>query len=228
MKKSFLMMAFAALFILSNSVVWAETKPCPQCWVKLKARGIKSVKVTPIPGKNIMKVHMKNIKQALERAGINEPVSIFLSIGNKNLGSLGSFTPSVRDDGEHGDGAANRSNFTSIPRTKNIKVTRGLFHAIQQKTKATTARSSSLARPARPARPATVARPARPARPASVYRPARPARPATVARPARPARPAAPVGKMRTKTSQQNRGLLTFRNSKGQVMVYLQVRIVGM
>jgi hypothetical protein len=216
MKKTLFMTVFAALFIVSSSIVWAETKPCPQCWAKLKAMGIKSVTVTPEPGKNIIRVHMGRIKQALEKAGINEQVTIFLSIGNNNLGSLGSFTPSVRDDGEHGDGAANRPAFTSIPKTKNVKVIQGMFHAIQQKTSATGARSSALARPARPARPAMV------------VRPARPARPATIARPARPARPAGPAAQTQMKTSPQRQGLLTFKNSKDQVMVYLPVEIVGM
>jgi len=226
MRKKILLTIFASLFTVSSSIAWAETKPCPQCWANLKAVGIQSLTVNPVPGENILKVHMGRIRQALEKAGINEPVSIFLSIGNNNLGSLGSFTPSARDDGEHGDGAANRPIFSSIPVIKNVSVAPALFIVEQQETSATDATLPTLARPARPARPATVIRPARPENLATIARPARPAQPARIRLTARPERPAQPAGQMQTLMNRQ--GLLTFKNSKGQVMVYLQVAIVGM
>lgn len=154
---------------------------------------------------------MDSIKQALERTGINERVSVYLSVCDDNPAYLGSFAPSVRDDGEHGDGAANRSRFKSIPRAKNVKVASSFFHVNRSKTSGAVARSSTYARPARPS---TLVRPARPARP-----------PATMARPSRPARPSGPATQIQTQTRQ---GLLMFKNSKGQAMVYLRVEINGM
>lgn len=233
----FFVVVVVALFIMSNSNVWAGTKSCPQCWAELKAKGIKSVKVTPIATRNIVKVHMGSIKQALERAGINEPVSIFLSFGDKNPGYLGSFAPTVRDDGEHGDGAAHRSLFKSIPMTKNVKVAPSLFNANLSKTSSAVARSSTYARPSRPSHPdgmirpsrpsnpETLIRPSRPSNPETAIRPSRPSNPETMIRPSRPSRPSGPASQIRTQTRQ---GLLTFKNSKGQTMVYLPVEINGM
>ena len=124
MKKQVFVLVFSVLFLSSG--LWAESKPCKQCWAKLKAKGIKTLKVKLVAKNNTIKVQMKNIQQALEKAGINEKVTVLLRIGNKNLGSLGSYTPSVKDDGEHGN-----LKFKSMPEVKDLSVKPGMINALK-------------------------------------------------------------------------------------------------
>ena len=95
-------------------------------------------------------------------------------LGNNNLGSLGRYTPSVKDDGEHSDSVK----FNSRPEVKNLSVTPEMINAFK---------------------PQLAARPALP--------------PGRIRAPLQPGSPT------------MSHSLLTFKNSKGQVMVYLQVQI---
>ncbi|HDP94591.1 MAG TPA: hypothetical protein ENN40_04425 [Candidatus Aminicenantes bacterium] len=197
------------LLMCAGLVFAGMEKEVPNPWVVLKEKGVMSLQVTPVKGEKQVVVELTPIRAALEDAGLNEKVMVYLSIGGREVGCLGKFTPQVADDGNHGDGKANPSlvRFPTIPKLKNMHLKWDP--------------DDNDAGLARPARPATVVRPARPA---TVMRPARPARPATVMRPARPARPA----RIRMPAPDPLFGILTFRNAEGRTMLHMQVKIIGM
>ena len=120
MKKRTIILVIAALLLYSAA--WADSKPCKKCWTILKAKGIKTLKLKIMAKNNAVLVDMKGIKQALEKAGINEKVSVMLQVDKNNLGSLGSFAPKVKDDGEHGD---SKVHFASMPAAAKLKVKQG-------------------------------------------------------------------------------------------------------
>ena len=223
MKRRFFILICTVLF--ASSGIMAASKPCKQCWTKLKSKGIKTLKVKMVAKNNIIKVQMKGIQKALEQAGINEKVTILLQIGDKRLGSLGSYAPSVKDDGQHDDGSVKddgrhgdgKIKFISMPAVRNLRISQKMFDVF---------RSHGAARPKSPGTKAWKVRPARPKSPGTKAWKVRPARPARVTvLPGRTARPARPARVARPKSPTPPFGLLTFKNSMGQVMVYLQVQI---
>lgn len=119
MRKLLLAIAISGFLFISLS---AKQSSLNKRWSSFRSRGIRTIKLTRAPRTNTLKVHMKGIKMALERAGINEKVSIYLYDGSKRIAHLGSYSPSVKDDGEHGDGAAGRVLFKNMPSIKNVKL----------------------------------------------------------------------------------------------------------
>lgn len=119
MRKLLLAIAISGFLFISLS---AKQSSSNKRWSSFRSRGIRTIKLTRAPRTNTLKVHMKGIKMALERAGINEKVSIYLYVGGKKIANLGSYSPNVKDDGEHGDKVARKALFKSMPATKNVKL----------------------------------------------------------------------------------------------------------
>ena len=120
----------------------SEKEDYKESWEKLKKIQLKTLKFTSVPEENTVKFNMQGIKNALEKAGITEKVTIELYVEDKLFGNLGTYGPDTK---------ATKVKFSAIPelvKVKGMPETQGIL------------------RPARPARPETTARPARPARPA--------------------------------------------------------------
>jgi hypothetical protein len=121
MRKLLLTIAIS-IFIFTN--LNARGASVNKRWSSFKSRGIKTIKLTHVSRTNTLKVHMKGIKMALERAGIHEKVSIYLYVGGKKIANLGTYSPNVKDDGEHGDKVARKVLFKSMPAMKNVRLSK--------------------------------------------------------------------------------------------------------
>ncbi len=85
-------------------------------WNAFKEKGIRTIRLTHVTGGNQLKVHMKGIRAALERAGIDERVSVFLKVGQKKIVPLGNYSPS-RKARAKGSGTVH---FNQMPAIKKI------------------------------------------------------------------------------------------------------------
>lgn len=105
MKNMFLIITILVLFSFTLHAGQTTIKKAPakqvfkkqataaQKWNTFKGKGIKTIRLTHVTGANQLKVHMKGIRAALERAGIDESVSIFLDAGQKQIVPLGNYSP---------------------------------------------------------------------------------------------------------------------------------------
>jgi len=124
MKRFLLIIALLALSA-SNlpakpaSVKHTVVKPAAtaQQWKTLKTRGIKAIHLTP-SGRKELKIHMGSIRAALEKADINETVSVLLYVGGKRTAHLGRYEPGRK---------SGQADFSQIPTIKKVpwKFTRG-------------------------------------------------------------------------------------------------------
>jgi len=119
MMRRFLMVV--ALLVLSApplpakqaAVTRSAVKPqatAPQ-WHTLKSRGIKMVRLTPVADGKQVKVHMTGIRAALEKAAVNETVSVLLYVGGKRVATLGRYAPSRK---------SGKTRFSQMPAVKKI------------------------------------------------------------------------------------------------------------
>jgi hypothetical protein len=119
MKKIILIIAILFLFFNNLHAEKLKIKQTPklQKWNTFKATGIKSIRLSHVTKGNQLRVHMHGIKAALEKAAIDEKVSVFLKIDNKQVAFLGSYSPSKNSRAK----GAGPVVFNQIPTVKNIK-----------------------------------------------------------------------------------------------------------
>jgi hypothetical protein len=122
MKKILLIIAILFLFFnnLHAAKLTIKQTPTLQKWNSFKATGIKSIRLTHVPSRNQLKVHLGGIKAALEKAAIDEKVSVFLNVDHKRIAFLGSYSPS-KNSGAKGAG---KVLFNQMPAIKNIKLSK--------------------------------------------------------------------------------------------------------
>ena len=95
------------------AVTRSAAKPqatAPQCH-PLQNRGIKMVRLTPVSDGKQLKVHMTGIRAALEKASVNETVSVLLYVGGKRVANLGRYAPGRK---------SGKTQFSQMPAVKKI------------------------------------------------------------------------------------------------------------
>ena len=85
-----------------------------QKWQAFDAKGIQTIRLTHVAKDNLLKVYMSGIKATLEKADIDEKVSVFLYDGSQQIAHLGTYTPTKRSGG----GVL----FKQMPSIKNIQL----------------------------------------------------------------------------------------------------------
>ena len=132
MKKTIIMVLSVFIFSLAVSTIYCQpveeeegANPLlRKAWSKMKrSSSLRTIQVTRLRGGENFKVNMRNIKNALEMAGISEAVFISINIKNKELFNMGKFSPSIVGKSSGGDGPK--------PKPKDIK-----FHMSSLKVKA--------------------------------------------------------------------------------------------
>ncbi len=102
MKKSSWLILICVLVVswgMAPALFAGKSRPASaKAWRTLKQEKINTLKCTRVQSSDMVRVNLRDLKKALEKAGITEKVTIGLQVGNETL-NLGSFKPNFAMSG---------------------------------------------------------------------------------------------------------------------------------